>query len=89
MYLRLKKDLYGTLHAMLLFYKDIAGELMERGFEQNPYDECIANKKNDSKCTILWHVDDLKLSHMDSKVVNEIINMLNKINGKRYLLTVT
>ena len=31
---------------------------------------CVANwNKNRSQCTIVWHVDDLKVSHKDEDVV--------------------
>jgi len=40
----------------------------------NPYDKCIVNKKIHGKqCTIIWHVDDLKISHVEKKVVDDII----------------
>jgi len=40
----------------------------------NPYDKCVVNKKiNGEQCTIIWHVDDLKLSHVEKKVVDNII----------------
>ena len=32
----------------------------------NPYDPCVANKTiNGIQMTICWHVDDLKVSHVD------------------------
>ena len=50
----------------------------------NPCDKYVANKNiNGSQCTILWHVDYLKTSHMESKVVDDIINMLNLKIWKR------
>jgi hypothetical protein len=90
-YEKLKKALYGTLQAALLFWKDLsAGCLTEMGFELNKYDRCVANKMIDGKqCTILWHVDDLKLSHMDDAVVEEIISKLNERYGKEAPLVVT
>ena len=65
-YVKLKKALYGTLQAALLFWKDLSGYLQEMDFKLNPYDRCITKKMIDGKqCTILlWHVDDLKTSHM-------------------------
>jgi len=43
------------------------------GFTLNPYDKCIANKNIEGKqCTILWHLDDLKISHMNKEVVESI-----------------
>jgi hypothetical protein len=60
------------------------------GFELNKYDRCVANKMIDGKqCTILWHVDDLKLSHMDDAVVEEIISKLDERYGKEAPLVVT
>ena len=44
------------------------------GFKLNPYDACVANKTiNGKQCTIVWYVDDNKISHVDANVVTEII----------------
>lgn len=59
-------------------------------FKTNPYDWCVANKTiNGKQCTILWHVDDIKLSHVDGSVLEDIISELKKRYGKDALLTVT
>lgn len=45
-----------------------------QGFTISPYHWCIFNKTvNKKKCTIICHIDDLKISHMESKVVDDII----------------
>lgn len=89
-YVRLKKALYGTLQAALLFWKDLSGELQRLGFELNPYDECVANKIIDGKqCTVLWHVDDLKISHENAEVVEWLLDTLNEKYGRETPLTVT
>ena len=37
----------------------------------------MVNKVVDGKeCTILWHVNDIKVSHVDSKVVEEVLKLL-------------
>ena len=70
-YTRLLKALYGTLRAARLFYDLLVSKLQEWGFVLNPYDKCVANKMIDgSQCTIVWHVDDLKISHVSPDVVN-------------------
>jgi hypothetical protein len=75
--------LYGTLKAALLFWKKLAASLNMRGFVINHYDWCIANMNiNGSQCTIVWHVDDLKISHISSAVVDEIIASINNEYGK-------
>jgi len=44
LYVQLKKALYRTLQAALLFWKLLSDTLQEWGFEINPYDQCVANK---------------------------------------------
>ena len=83
-YTELNKALYGTLQAALLFWKNLSGFLIEKlGFEANPYDFCVVNKNiNGSQCTIGWHVDDLKISHVDGNVNQEILDILQREYGK-------
>ena len=48
----------------------------------NEYEECTFNKMVDGKqCTIQFHVDDLKLSHVKQGVLDGIIDKLNDIFG--------
>jgi hypothetical protein len=90
LYVKLKKALYGTLQAALLFWRLLSDTLMEWGFVLNIYHKCIANKLINSKqCTIIWHVDDLKISHVDKKVVNDIIMRLGNKFGKEDSLIAT
>ena len=43
----------------------------------NPYDPCVANKIiNGKQLTVVWHVDDLKASHVDPKVIDKFIKWL-------------
>jgi hypothetical protein len=58
----------------LLFYRKLRKDLEAAGFKVNPYDICVANKTVKGKqFTVLWHVDDLKISHVDTPVVDEFI----------------
>lgn len=45
LYVQLKKALYGTLKAALLFWKNLPFCLQEWDFEINPYDWCVVNKQ--------------------------------------------
>ena len=78
LYVRLKKALYETLKAALLFWDNLLINLVNKwGFKLKPYDICVANKTiGIRQGTILWHVDDLKFSHVDSNVVDDIIDIL-------------
>lgn len=90
LYVELKKALYGTLKAALLFWKKLTSTLESWGFTANPYDSCVVNKDIDgSQCTILWHVDDLKISHSDPNVVTSVVKQLEQEFGKEAPLTVT
>ena len=95
-YLRLDKALYGTVQAALLFWKNLTDTLKSWGFTLNKYDNCVANKTiKGHQCTILWHVDDLKVSHKSPKVVAQIIRKLQQrygqelVDGKRANLTIS
>jgi hypothetical protein len=67
----------------LLWYELFANTLQKLGFKINPYDKCVANKViNGHQCTIVWHVDDVKVSHKDKNVVSEIIKEIEKHFGK-------
>jgi Reverse transcriptase (RNA-dependent DNA polymerase)/Zinc knuckle len=89
LYVQLNKALYGTLRAALLFWKKLTAQLQEWGFTINPYDWCVANKMiNNDQCTIIWHVDDLKISHVNKGVVTEIINKISNVFGNEAPLTI-
>jgi hypothetical protein len=65
-----------------LFWKNLSSYLIKHGFALNPYDEWVANKMVDGKqCTIVWHVDDLKISHEEHDVVESIVALLQKKYG--------
>ena len=89
LYVELIKALYGTLRAALIFWRKLTAKLIEWGFTINPYDWFVANKQIDGQqCTLVWHVDDMKISHADSTVVDRIINMLEAEFGKEAPLTI-
>jgi len=78
LYLQLKKALDGTLQEALLLSKT----LEDWSFMINLYDHCVANKiVNGTQCTIVWHIDDLKISHVEKDVMEGIITKLNKKFG--------
>ena len=56
---------------------------MEKGFKLNPYNRCVSNKLvNGKPCTRVWYVDDNKVSHMEAKVVEDLINDLKNHFGE-------
>jgi hypothetical protein len=90
LYAKLRKAIYGTLKAALLFWKLLSKTLKKWGFIVNPYDACVMNKTIEgSQCTVLWHVDDLKISHKNPDVVTSVIRQLDAEFGQKSPLTVT
>jgi hypothetical protein len=79
LYVRLLNALYGIMKAALLYYQRFVTDLKSIGFEINPYDPCVANKIVDGKqLTVVWHVDDLKVSHVSTLAVTRMANWLKK-----------
>ena len=39
--------------------------------------------------TILWHINYIKVSHVDSDVVTSVLEKIDSINGKVYPITLT
>jgi hypothetical protein len=69
--------LYGAMVASLLYYRKSVKSLTDIDFIINPYDPCMANKKIESKQkTICFHVDDYKLSHRKTNVMDSMIEYL-------------
>ena len=52
---------------------------MTIGFELNPYYPCIANKTiNGEQLTLVWHINDIKASHVEEKVVTRMAKWMRK-----------
>ena len=63
-------------------------ELFENiGLKFNLYDPYVANKMiNNKQCTIVWYVDNKKILHMQSSVVDDVVKEIEGNFGK---MTVT
>ena len=73
----------------MLFWRDLSGYFESLGFEANPCDPCVMNKMIDGKqMTVVWHVDDIKMSHVSPKAIDWLIEKLNEKYGKVSPLTV-
>ena len=71
--------LYGIMKEALLFYIKFVENLKSIGFQLNPYDLCVASKIVDgAQLTVVWHVDNLKVSHIDGGVVTRMAAWLKK-----------
>ena len=74
--------IYGCIESALRWYELYSETLEKEGFIINAYDRCVANKMiNGKQCTIVWYVDDNKVSHKDPIVVNEVIELMKRHFG--------
>ena len=91
MYMELLKALYGTLRAACLFWQKLSKQLIDVwGFVPNKYDNCVVNKTiNGHQMTVVWHVDDLKVSHVDDMEVGKFIQQMEETFGKDTPLSVS
>jgi hypothetical protein len=63
--------------ASLLFYRKFTKSLHSIGFETNPFNPCVANRiVNGKQQTILYHVNNCEMSHVNSRANNELIDWL-------------
>ena len=61
----------------------MTSSLQEWGSEINPYNWCVANKTDNGKqMTVVYHVDDLKISHENGDTVDSLISKISERYGK-------
>ena len=91
MYMELLKALYGTLRAARLFWQKLSKQLIDEwGLTPNKYDDCVVNKMvNGQQMTVVWHVDDLKVSHVDAMEVDKFVQQMEETFGQETPLTVS
>jgi len=67
-YVKFRKVIYCTQQVALLFWRPLSDNLIEWGFKLHHYDKCEENKMiNGKQCTIIGHIDDLKVLHIEIK----------------------
>jgi hypothetical protein len=87
LYVRMCKEMYGLLCSALLFYLKLRADLEEFGFKFNDYDPCVANKiVNGKQMTVTFHVDDLKVSHVEEFELSKMIIWLGKKYGNKLVV---
>jgi hypothetical protein len=83
MYVHITKALYGHMVSAMLFYKKLAVDLLKYGCTINSYHPCVANKSiQGSQLPLSWHVDDLKVCHKSSVVVDSFLAWVKMTYGE-------
>ena len=70
------------LKSALLFCQKLCKDLENMRFKVNTYDPSVANKMvNGAQMSMTWHVDDIKISHIDGWEITQVIKKLARIYG--------
>ena len=84
------KVTHGTLNAALLRHKKLANAFGGWKLIMNPYDPCVWNLLVGNKqLTIMFHIDDLMMSHVDPEIVTEHVKKLDGVHGNKHPLSIT
>ena len=76
-------SIYVCIESAFLWYKLYSERLEGMILVINPYGRCVSNKTiNGKQFTIVWHVDDNKLSQVDPNLVTEILEEIKKHFGE-------
>jgi hypothetical protein len=89
LYIKLSKAIYGLLRSALLFYKKFVDDHTKYSspFTINPYNPCIANATIAGyQMTITWHIDDLKILHIDPFQITKFCQYLASIYGNNLVV---
>ena len=82
-----QKTLCGFLLSALLFYSKIMTALKNNGFRLSSYKPCVTKKLvNGKMMTVVWTVNDLKVSHKDPFEVTKFATYLSSIYGNKLKL---
>ncbi len=88
LYCECDKTLYGSLDSGKLSYLKLSKLLEESGFTPNPFEPGWYNKiVENNQLSVIAHIDDLKISHKNPKVVDEFIALIDAEYGKETPLT--
>ena len=89
-YVVVKKVIYRILKAVLKTYKIFAKILRGLGMTINPHDLYVQNQiVNEGQITLMFHIDNILLTHINSSVVTTYIKKLDEVYGLIDLLSVT
>jgi Reverse transcriptase (RNA-dependent DNA polymerase) len=86
----LNRALYGCVESAASLYENLRDTMSSLGYERNPHDICVFNKrgKQGLQCTATVHVDDLQITSVDESMIESLAEGLrlrygeiNKSNG--------
>ena len=83
LYLKVLRAIYGCIESALQWYNLYTQTLKAEGYILNEYDRFAANKNiNGKKCTVACYVYDNKTSHLDSIVIDNLLDTIKTHFGE-------
>ena len=83
LYLKVLREIYDCIESALQWYSLYTQTLKSEEYIYNEYDRCVANKNiNGKQCTVAWYLDDNKASHVDSRVIDELLDIIKTHVGE-------
>ena len=71
--------IYGCIELALQWYNFYTQTFKVEGYKLNEYDKYVSNKTiNGKQCTLVWYVDNNKASHVNLKVIDNILEIIRK-----------
>ena len=80
----LDRALYGCVESAALWYENLRETLRGLGYERNPYDICVFNRKieDGTQCTVAVHVDDLLITSVSQEMIDQLTGGLKRRYGE-------
>ena len=81
--MKLLRAIYSCIKSALQWYNLYTQTLKAEGYILNKYDRCVANKNiNGKQFTVAWYADDNKASHIDSRVIDDLLDTIKTHFGE-------
>ena len=81
--MKVLREIYVCIELALQWYNLYTQTLKAEGYILNEYDRCVAEKNiNGKQCTVAWYVDDNKASHVDSRVIDDLLDTIKTHFGE-------
>ena len=75
--MKVLRGIYVCIESSLQWYNLYTQTLKAEGYILNEYDRCVANQNvNGKKCTVVWYVDNNKASHIDSRIIDDLLGII-------------
>ena len=81
--MKLLRSINGCIESELQWHNFYTQTLKAEGYILYEYDRCVTNKNvNRKQCTVAWYVENNKTSHVDSRVIDNLLDIIKTHFGE-------